>query len=368
MTKTPVLLVGKFLNDPRGTPQVCEELASRLLSLGWPVLTTSHKPASVPLLLDMLSTVWRRRHEYSVAHVDVFSGQAFLWAEAACLALRSLGKPYVLTLRGGNLPNFARRWPRRTRKLLGSAVVVTTPSRYLLERMLPYRSHLLLQVNPINLANYEFRPRSRPQPRLVWLRRFCEIYNPSLAPKVIARLVPEFPSIHLTMFGPDWGDGSLQRMESAARSLEVEARISLPGKVRKSDVSQSLQQGDIFLNTTNVDNTPVSVLEAMACGLCVVSTNVGGIPYLLEHEHDALVVPPDDPEAMAGAVRRILTEPGLADSLARNARRKVEQFDWSVVLPEWERLFCSVTQNRELPETCYLAGNKSLPAVSEEHI
>jgi glycosyltransferase involved in cell wall biosynthesis len=103
-----------------------------------------------------------------------------------------------------------------------------------------------------------------------------------------------------------------------------------------------MSRGDIFLNTTNVDNTPISVLEAMACGLCVVSTNVGGIPYLLEHEHDALLVPPDDPAAVATAVRRLLTEPDLAEQLSRNARQKAEKFDWSIILPQWEALLISV--------------------------
>jgi glycosyltransferase involved in cell wall biosynthesis len=80
----------------------------------------------------------------------------------------------------------------------------------------------------------------------------------------------------------------------------------------------------------------------MACGLCVVSTNVGGIPYLLEHEQDTLLVPSDDPAAMATAVRRLLTEPDLAERLSRNARQKAEQFDWSIVLPQWEALLISV--------------------------
>jgi glycosyltransferase involved in cell wall biosynthesis len=90
------------------------------------------------------------------------------------------------------------------------------------------------------------------------------------------------------------------------------------------------------------------VLEAMACGLCIVSTNVGGLTYLLEDEHDALLVPPNDPAAMAAAVRRLLTEPGLAERLSRNARHKAEEFDLSVILPQWERLIETVADGRAL--------------------
>ena len=100
-----------------------------------------------------------------------------------------------------------------------------------------------------------------------------------------------------------------------------------------------MNRGDIFLNTTNIDNTPVTILEALACGLCIVSTNVGGIPYLLEDECDALLVPPDNAEAMALAVRKILTMPDLAKHLSQNARKKAERFDWRKIIPQWESLF-----------------------------
>jgi glycosyltransferase involved in cell wall biosynthesis len=208
--------------------------------------------------------------------------------------------------------------------------------------MAQYRTDLILQPNALDLSAYSFRLRQHCRPKLVWLRAFCEIYNPSLAPRALALLAADFRDINLTMIGPDKGDGSLQAMRQVAADAGVSERIVLPGKVARSEVPVWLDKGDLFLNTTDVDNTPVSVMEAMACGLCVVSTNVGGIPYLLEHERDALLIPPNDPTAMAAAVKRILTEPDLAEYLSRNARQKVEQFDWSVVLPKWERLFDSV--------------------------
>jgi glycosyltransferase involved in cell wall biosynthesis len=176
----------------------------------------------------------------------------------------------------------------------------------------------------------------------VWLRAFDDVYNPSLAVQVVVHLAQEFPSVRLVMMGPDKGDGSLVSMKDLAMKLGVVDRVTCTGQVSKDEIPHRLHQGDVFLNTTRVDNTPVSVLEAMACGLCIISTNVGGIPYLLEDEHDALLVPTDDPSAMAKAVQRVLTEDGLADRLSCNARRKVEQFDWSYILPKWERLLTGV--------------------------
>jgi glycosyltransferase involved in cell wall biosynthesis len=136
------------------------------------------------------------------------------------------------------------------------------------------------------------------------------------------------------MMGSD-KDGSLPVVKEMAEECGVAQRLLVPGRIDKKDVPRYLSDSDIFLNTTNIDNTPVSIVEAMACGLCIVSTNVGGIPYLLEHNKTALLVEPNDAEAMAAAVTRLLTEPDLARELSRNARIQAGQFVWDIVLPQW---------------------------------
>ncbi|MBX5479903.1 MAG: glycosyltransferase family 4 protein [Pyrinomonas methylaliphatogenes] len=335
-----VLLVGNFLSESGGTHGVCEELAVRLEDAGCRVITVSRSRARLRRLCEMVGAVWHHQREYDVAHVDLFSGDAFFWAEAVCWTLRRARKPYVLTLHGGRLPQFAHRWPRRVRRLLASAAIVTAPSNYLRERMLPYCARIVVQPNALELARYEFRARAQPKPRLVWLRAFHEIYNPALAVGVIRRLVPDYPALRLLMAGPDKGDGSLERARRlAGQNGFLDGHIAFRGSIDKRAVPRFLQEGDVFLNTANTDNTPVSVIEAMACGLCVVSTNVDGLPFLLEDERDALLVAPGDAQAMSAAVRRILTEPGLALRLSENARRKVEAFDWSMVLPRWLSIF-----------------------------
>ncbi|GER80065.1 MAG: glycosyltransferase family 4 protein [Anaerolineales bacterium] len=340
-----VLVIGNFLSVELGSRSVCEDFAERLVQAGWTVIATSRKTGRITRLLDMLWPVFSRRTFYQIAYVEVYSGLSFVWAELAVMLLNALRKPHILTLHGGNLPVFAARNPGRVRNLLKSATVVTAPSPYLQKAMQPYRQDILLLPNALDISRYSFRARVTPVSRLVWLRAFHHIYNPSLAPRVLALLANEFPDINLTMFGPDKMDGSFELTRKTAHDMGVQDKMGFPGAVPKERVPDVLQTGDIFLNTTNVDNTPVSVLEAMACGLCVVTTNVGGLPDLLEDGVDALLVPPDDSQAMANAIRRLLTEPALAEKLSVNARRKVEGFDWSVILPQWERLFTELIQD-----------------------
>ena len=278
--KAGVLLVGNFPSTSEGNHNVCQDLAARLETAQWLVFTTSGKNGRLSRLLDMLSVAFHNRRRYSVAQVDVYSGLAFCWAEVVCELLQVMRKPYVVTLRGGDLPGFARRWPRRVQRLLRSARIVTTPSRYLQHAMAPYCSELRLLPNPLDLTAYRFVPRDKPQASLIWLRAFHKIYNPSLASDAVARLVREFPTLSLTMIGPDKGDGSFSAARQRAIELGVADRIRFMGGIAKATVPQWLSQADIFLNTTNIDNTPVSVLEAMACGLCTISTNAGGIPSL----------------------------------------------------------------------------------------
>lgn len=338
MSRPRVLLVGNFLSRHVATRTVGEELAERLAAAGWQVSATSGMLPRLPRLLDMQRAIWSRG-PFAVAQVDVYSGAAFLWAEAACWSLGRRHTPYVLTLHGGGLPELARRRPRRVRRLLGGARVVTTPSPYLLTAMTPYRQDLRMLPNPLDLEAYPFAARRRARPHLVWLRAFHRIYNPELAPQVLVRIAAGHPEATLTMIGPDKGDGSLERTRKRAEALGVAGRVTFTGGVPKSDVPGLLGRADVFLNTSDVDNAPVSVTEAMACGLCVVSTDAGGLGDLVADGEDALLVRRDDPVAMAAAVERLLEDPDLAARLSAAARRRAEAHDWSRVLPQWERLF-----------------------------
>jgi len=339
-----LLAVGNFFRSA-GTVQYCEELARRLEESGHVVIRTSESVARTVRLVDMVATAVRRRREYAVAHVDVFSGRSFVWAEAVTATLRMLGKPVVLTLHGGSLPEFSRRHPGRVRRLLRAADIVTAPSRYLCEALQDLREHIEFVPNAIERSAYLSRVRSPVRPRIVWLRAFHRIYRPEDAPRVLAAVREFHPDALLSMVGSD-KDGSLRSTRKVARDLGVEDAVRFTGRVPKDEVPAVLAEHDVFLNTTSVDNTPVSVMEAMAGGLCVISTAAGGIPYLLDDGRTGLVRPVGDVAGLAAAVVRVLDDPALAASLSESATRAAMAFDWSVVLPRWESLLASVQAGR----------------------
>lgn len=332
-----VLFVGTYVNPLQGSRAASEDLAIQLADLNWKTFCTSRVLWAPGRLLDMLRTVWQRQNDFSLAVVDVYSGLAFRYVEAACWWLSRLKKPYILTLHGGQLPEFAGRNQERMRRLLNSAIAVTAPSRYLQQSMSPYREGIQMIPNAIYLSRYSNPARSQVRPKLVWLRSFHRIYNPVLAVDVVARLIPDFPDINLQMAGPD-KDGSMAEVEAEICRRNLSAHIQIIGAVPKVHVPQFLSNADVFLNTTNVDNTPVSVVEAMACGLSIVSTDVGGLPYLLTHGQDSLLVPPGDAVAFSAAVGKILADPALAREFGENARNKAAECDWVKVLPQWTDL------------------------------
>lgn len=333
-----LLVVGNFMSGAVAHRDYCEDFADRLEARGWRLVRTSTRRNRARRLADMLRVTWTMRDQFDVAHVDVFSGNSFIWAEATTWLLHRLHKPYIVTLRGGNLPAFAARWPRRMGALLGRATLVTTPSRYLATTVGAGARAIAVVPNAVDTSHLPFVPRVRARPRLAWVRAFHAIYNPTMAVDVVALLRKQLPDVHLTMVGHDKGDGTLEATRRRVLELGLDSHVRIVPGVPKRNVGLHLAEHDIFVNTTNIDNTPVSVLEAMSCGLPVVSTSVGGIPYLLRDEQDALLTPAKDSAAMATAVERIVADPDLARRLSAAGHELAQACDWEHVLDRWEKI------------------------------
>ncbi len=344
-TQKSILFIGNFLTKKGNNPGVAEDLSSLLHKSGWQTLFSSSYRNKILRMLDMILTAIYRNSQYQVACIDIFSGQAFIFAEIMSFLFSIYKKPTIGTLHGGNLAKFEAQYPRRVRKMLRRLTVVCTPSLYLQEYFSKILPNIVLIPNGIDLDRFKYKPQKEPVPKLIWVRALHEIYTPTMAVEVIKILIDQYPNISLTMVGPDKGDGSFEKVQNSITQKGLRNNIRLVGGVPKNEVPTWLSQGDIFLNTTRIESFGVSVLEAAACGLCIVTTDAGELPYLWEDGMDVLIVPKNDANAMAVAVNRILTEPGLAEKLSRNARMKAENYDWSNVLPKWNKLLKEIIKN-----------------------
>jgi glycosyltransferase involved in cell wall biosynthesis len=212
------------------------------------------------------------------------------------------------------------------------------------------RADIILLPNGLEIGRYQFQERHPPLRKLIWIRAFHAIYNPVMAVEVLSGIAKQHGDVRLTMVGPDKGDGTFQEAQQATARLKLKSAIEFAGALPKSEIPSRLAQSDVFLNTTNFDNTPVSVLEALATGLPVVSTNVGGIPYLLKDGQTALLTDKGNAEGMTRAILRLMQDPGLVGYLARNGKQLIRDFDWVKVLPKWDSLLRRLVQpHSDLP-------------------
>jgi glycosyltransferase involved in cell wall biosynthesis len=224
--------------------------------------------------------------------------------------------------------------------MLREAERVVSPSKYLAD---VFSEHLEAEVipNALSVADYPFRVRTSPEPNLFYLRAFHRNYGPITALKAFAIVQQLYPHAHLTMVGPEIDDVRSE-CESLVERLKLQSHVEFLGRVPKSRIPELGSKCDIFLNPTFVDNTPLSTVEAMAMGMCVVATTAGGLPYLLQDGETALLVSPGNEAEMAAAIVRILEDPTLSERLSRNARSTAEQMDWRSVTPRWIDMIQSV--------------------------
>jgi glycosyltransferase involved in cell wall biosynthesis len=243
---------------------------------------------------------------------------------------------YILLLHGGGLPERLKNTPKLSASLFKKAKLNIAPSLYLFEEFQQAGFKNIEYIpNSIFLKDYTFKPRKNLKPKLLWVRAFAEIYNPILAIKLLEELLKEYPDARLCMVGLE-KDESYKECVSYAESNKLPVKFT--GKLTKQEWTDLSKEYDIFLNTTNVDNTPVSLIEAMALGLPIISTSVGGIPYLLEDEGTGLLVAPNDKKAMLGAIKKLLQNTELTENLSQNARHQSQKFDWEIVKEDWKEI------------------------------
>lgn len=328
-----ILYIGNKLDNIKSNPSSIGTLGLQLEKEGYTIYYASSKYWKLARLFDMLYSCLKYRNKVDVVLIDTYSTLNFYYTLFVSQLCRILKIDYIPSLNGGNLPYRLEKNPYLSGLIFKWAKFCISPSLYL---KAAFEKHGYKDVkyipNAIEIGKYTFNKKNFTNIRMLWVRSFSEIYNPQLAIRVLKILIDEKYDAKLCMVGPD-SDGSMAKAMKLAKELNVD--VDFTGKLTKKEWTSLAKEYNIFINTTNFDNMPVSVIEAMALGLPIISTKVGGIPYLISHEKDGLLVKPNDENEFVYAVKRLINQPVFANAIAFNARKKVEQYNWESIRLKW---------------------------------
>jgi L-malate glycosyltransferase len=270
------------------------------------------------------------RHD--IVHTFSASYLSFLIAPAPAIILaRLFGKKVILNYRSGEAEDHLRCWPRTAAPIMRLADERIVPSQYLIDVFWKFGLRATAVPNIIDPDRFRFKERKPLRPIFLSNRNLYPLYNVACILRAFARIQQAFPEARLIIAG----DG-IQRpsLENLARELKLQ-NVEFRGRVAPHKMHELYDEAHIFLNSSNIDNMPGSILESFGTGMPVVSTSAGGIRCIVTHEQTGLLVPRNDHDAMAAWAIRLLESPDLASSIARNAYEECAGYTWEAVREKW---------------------------------
>jgi glycosyltransferase involved in cell wall biosynthesis len=274
----------------------------------------------------------RRLREVDVAHIFSASFWSFLLAPAPAIAAsRFYGKRVVLHYHSGEAESHLARWGLLVHPFLRWVDDIVVPSEYLKEVFARHGHQARVIRNIVDTGRFRYRDRPPLRPRFLSARSLEPHYRVDVTIRAFSQLKARYPEATLTVAGSGSEEKHLRGLTDA---LGV-GGVRFAGAVDPRRMPELYEEADILLNASVVDNQPVSVLEAFAAGLPVVSTPSGDLANLIRHRSTGLLVPRGDPEAMADAAAYLLGHPNRALLIARGARQEAEKFRWESVRNSW---------------------------------
>ena len=265
-----------------------------------------------------------------------------LWVIPAGWLSRVFRRKMIVNYRDGRAEQHLRDWPSAVATLRRADAIVT-PSAYLAGVFGQFGLMVHVIPNAIDVSAFRYRERDRVQPVFLTNRALEPLYDVDCSLRAFRLIQDRYPEARFVVAN----DGPLRNeLESLATELGLK-HISFSGAVSQRRMSELYDAADIYVMSPRIDNMPGTVLECFASGLPVVSTAAGGVPYIAEHQRNALLVPLADPAGLANACFRLLEEPGLAFRLAREGYRDcIERYSATSVRDQWACFYRDLLQRK----------------------
>lgn len=304
---------------------------------------------AAPRLAAYLVRLWAAAGRADLVHVMASSGWAWHLFSAPAIWVASLrGVPVVVNYRGGQAEEFFRRSFPWVRPTLARAQAVIVPSAFL-ERIFAARG-VSVTVIPNIIDLTRFAPREgRPAgglvaaPHVVVARNLEPIYDIPTALRAFRLIHERRTDAKLSVAG---SGPERDRLLALARDLGLSESVQFTGRLDNAEMALLYRRADLVLNPSLADNMPVSILEALASGVPIVSTKVGGIPDLVEDGVAAVLIPPGDAEAMADAALALLDDAERRDRLTEAGFQTARRYTWDLVRPQLVRLYVGLARRQ----------------------
>lgn len=283
-----------------------------------------------------VSSLLLRVYKYDVVHVLSASYFSFVLAPTPAILIGKLYRRKVLLdYHSGEAEDHMRRWRRTaipTIRLVDSFVV---PSKYLVRVFASYGLEATAIHNLIDTKKFRFRERSPLRPLFLSNRNFESHYGVDRVLRAFAIIQERIPEATLTIAG----DGSqAQALKALAQDLNLR-NTTFIGQVDPAAIADVYDAADIFLNGSEIDNQPLSILEAFSCGLPVVTTDAGGIPDIVEDGRTGMLVARGDYAEMANRAMALLNDPCLTKRIVEQARQECLKYSWEAVRGAWMSVY-----------------------------
>jgi glycosyltransferase involved in cell wall biosynthesis len=283
-----------------------------------------------------LWSVWRAASRANALHAFSASyGSFVLNCVPIWLISKLRGKAFVLNY------HTARDWKRFASSRLAQSVLrrterIVVPSPFLAAKFEEIGFPTCVVPNIIDEARFKYRPRNPLRPAAICTRNLGPDYGIEVVIEAFAIVLRHQPSATLYLIG----DGPLRnKLESLVQALGLSGHVQFCGAMPNEKVAEWYERADIFVNASFLDNSPLSILEAMSSGVPVVTTAAGGIPSMVCHEGTALLCPVGNSRALAEQVVRLLREPELALNMAHRAHGELGMHHWALVRQKWLEVY-----------------------------